>query len=241
MTYRSRFLYKSHVAVKDLDRVFFACIFCDKLRSTCHEGDATVFQSVDHLFRHLSRHSLPLPPVAGVTILYEQPKASSADQQDFDLIIPGGTPMLPAGPPAEARNYLASLPEARATKDHIRQRNGKPQSRPDNVSEVLQFLAGARILGVEYPDKWDGKWCQGWHDGVLGVFSSKTVQLEAPEKVQSIIKSVPRSLRTGVAKWEWDPKSRTGPTSWLSFSKGSKISNLACEFIPPTQCLALGL
>ncbi|KAH6976301.1 hypothetical protein BKA56DRAFT_589397 [Ilyonectria sp. MPI-CAGE-AT-0026] len=229
MTYRSRFLYKSHVAVKDLEKVFFACIFCDKLKSTCHEGDATVFQSVDHLFRHLSRHTLPLATVAGVTVLYEEPKFSSADQQDFDLIIPGGTPMLPAGPPEEARDYLASLPEARATKDHIRQRNGKPQSRPDNVSEVLQFLAGARILGVEYPDKWDGKWCQGWHDGVLGVFPSKTVQLEAPEKVQTIIKSVPRSLRTGVAKWEWDSKSRTGSNVWLSFSKGAKISNLAWD------------
>lgn len=98
------------------------------------------------------------------------------------------------------------------------------------MSEVLQFLANACILGVEYPDKWDGKWCQGWHDGVLGVFPSKIIQLEAPENVHSIIKSVPRSLRTGVAKWEWDPKARMGTSHWLTFSKGSKISGLACEY-----------
>lgn len=164
-----------------------------------------------------------------MTVLYEEPKGPA--KEHFDLIIPTA-PAQPPGPPADALSYIASLPSARANKDHIRRRNGKPQDRPDNVSEVLQFLANARILGVEYPDKWDGKWCQGWHDGVLGVFPSKIIQLETPENVQAVIKSVPRSLRSGVAKWEWDPKARVGTPSshWLTFSKGSKISNLTCEF-----------
>jgi hypothetical protein len=231
MTYRSRFLYKSHVVVKDFERVYFACVFCDRARATCHEGDATVFQSVDHLFRHLARHPLPLPPTPGVTVLYEA-DGPPANAQDFDLIIPDGPAAPPPGPPVDALDYIAGLPSGRAIKDHVRRRNERPQARPDNVSEVLQFLNGARILGVEYPDKWDGKWCQGWHDGVLGVFPSKIISLEAPDKVAQIIKSVPRSLRTGVAKWEWDPKARAGPVSqWLTFSKGHKISNLACKFL----------
>jgi hypothetical protein len=138
--YRSRFLYKSHVAVKDYDRVFFACVFCDKTKSTCHEGDATVFQSVDLLIRHIARHPLPLPPVAGVTVLYHEPGGPAPIQQDYDLILPDIQQPQPPGPPAGALAFIASLPTARANKDNIRRRNSKPQDRPDNSCEVLQFL-----------------------------------------------------------------------------------------------------
>ena len=191
------------------------------------EGDATVFQTVDLLLRHISRHPRPLPHIPGLVVAYEDVEISTRARQDYDLFFPNSAPLTPyVGFPASEADRIACLPVARATKDHIRRRNEKPQARPDSVSEVLQFLAGARIVGVEYPEKWAGKWCQGWHDGAFGTFPSKIIDLELPQHVNPA--SLPRSPRTGVARWKFEVKSRR--TGWLTFGKGNTIYNLACEF-----------
>ncbi|KAL9565165.1 hypothetical protein ACKAV7_010810 [Fusarium commune] len=160
--HRYRFLYKSHIAVRSINSIFFGCPFCDRTKSTLQEDDATVFQSIDLLFRHISRHPHPLPHVPGVVVVYESRDANTRGRQDYDLSFPHSTMTAsPSGLPANDLDRIASLPAARATKDHIRRRNERSQARPDSVSEVLQFLAGAKIVGVEFPEKWDGKWCQG--------------------------------------------------------------------------------
>ncbi|KAM5343811.1 hypothetical protein ACJ41O_012348 [Fusarium nematophilum] len=227
VVYRSRFLYKSHIAVRGVHQIYFGCLFCDKAKATHHEGDATVFQTIDLLFRHISRHVRPLPHVPGVNVAYDNVEIGSRGRQDYDLFFPSSNPPVPyLGLPAGELDRIASLPVARATKDHIRRRNEKPQARPDSVSEVLQFMAGARILGVEFPEKWDGKWCQGWHDGAFGTFPSKIIQLELPLRVN--ITSLPKTPRTGVARWKFEVKAKPG-SGWLPFSKGETIYNLAWD------------
>ncbi|KAF4465971.1 hypothetical protein FALBO_7164 [Fusarium albosuccineum] len=226
VVYRSRFLYKSHIAVRNVNSIYFGCLFCDKAKSTISEGDATVFQTVDLLLRHISRHPRPLPHIPGVVVAYENAEINSRGRQDYDLYFPNSAPPAPyVGFPASEADRIACLPVARATKDHIRRRNEKPQARPDSVSEVLQFMAGARIVGVEFPEKWDGKWCQGWHDGAFGTFPSKIIDLELPQHVNPA--SLPRSPRTGVARWKFGAKSRRA--GWLAFGKGDTIYNLAWE------------
>lgn len=225
ISYRSRFLWKSHVAVKGLD-VFYGCLFCDKAKATCHDGDATVFQSIDLLMRHISRHPLPLPAVPGVAVLYANDPASNG-RQDYDLLFQSSQQSVPyTGIPASEIDRIASLPAAIAIKDNIRRRDERPQAKPDSDSEVLSFLSGARILGVEYPDKWEGKWCQGWHEGSFGVFSSKIITLEMPHLINTA--TLPKTLRTGVARWKFEAKSRKD-SGWLNFSKGETIYNLAWD------------
>ncbi|RSM05388.1 hypothetical protein CDV31_009626 [Fusarium ambrosium] len=226
IVYRSRFLYKSHIAVRNINSIYFGCLFCDKAKSTMREGDATVFQTVDLLLRHISRHPRPLPHIPGVVVAYEETEINTRGRQDYDLFFPNSAPPTPyVGFPAAEADRIACLPVARANKDHIRRRNEKPQARPDSVSEVLQFMAGARIVGVEFPEKWGGKWCQGWHDGAFGTFPSKIIDLELPQHVNPA--SLPRSPRTGVAKWKFGAKSRRA--GWLTFGKGDTIYNLAWE------------
>jgi hypothetical protein len=93
---------------------------------------------------------------------------------------------------------------------------------------VLQFLSGARILGIEYPDKWEGKWCQGWHDGAFGVFSSKIITLEMPHLINT--NTLPKTLRTGVTRWKFEAKTPKD-SGWMTFGKGETIYNLACKCI----------
>ncbi|CAJ0544051.1 Ff.00g040580.m01.CDS01 [Fusarium sp. VM40] len=225
--HRSRFLYKSHMAVRSINSIFFGCLFCDRTKSTLQEDDATVFQSIDLLFRHISRHSHPLPHVPGVVVVYENRDANTRRRQDYDLSFPHSTMTTsPSALPAYDPDRIASLPSARATKDHIRRRNEKPQPRPDSVSEVLQFLAGAKIVGVEFPEKWGGKWCQGWHDRVFGTFPSNIITFELPQHVE--IASLPRTPRTGVSRWKFEKQRQPG---WLALRKGETIYNLACVVV----------
>ncbi|KAF5596717.1 hypothetical protein FPCIR_3928 [Fusarium pseudocircinatum] len=223
--HRPRFLFKSHIAVRNVNSVYFGCLFCDKTKSTIQEDDATVFQSIDLLFRHISRHTHPLPHVPGVEVVYEHSDTNSRGRQDCDLYFPNSTMTALHGMSrANESNRLASLPIARAVKDHIRRSNEKPQARPDATSEILQFASGARIIGIEFPEKWDGKWCQGWHDGVFGTFPSKLISLDIPRHVK--IASLPNTPRTGVARWKFEKQRQPG---WLALKKGDVIYNLAWE------------
>ncbi|RBR11704.1 hypothetical protein FVER53590_13010 [Fusarium verticillioides] len=225
--HRPRFLFKSHIAVRNVNSVYFGCLFCDKTKSTLQEDDATVFQSIDLLFRHISRHTHPLPHVSGVEVVYENSDINSRGRQDCDLYFPNSTMTALNGMfRANDSARLASLPVARALKDHIRRSNEKPQARPDTTSEILQFVSGARIIGVEFPEKWDGKWCQGWHDGVFGTFPSKLISLDMPRHVK--IASLPNTPRTGVARWKFEKQRQPG---WLALKKGDIIYNLACGFL----------
>ncbi|KAL5590984.1 hypothetical protein FOBRF1_014541 [Fusarium oxysporum] len=224
--HRPRFLFKSHIGVRNVNSVYFGCLFCDKTKSTLQEDDATVFQSIDLLFRHISRHGHPLPHVPGVEVIYEHSDINSRGRQDCDLYLPNSTMTALRGVSrANESNRIASLPVARAVKDHIRRSNEKPQARPDATSEILQFFSGAKIIGIEFPEKWDGKWCQGWHDGVFGAFPSKLISLDMPRHVK--IASLPNTPRTGVARWKFEKQRQPG---WLALKKGDIIYNIACGF-----------
>lgn len=178
--------------------------------------------------RHISRHPLPLPSVPGVAVLYESDPNSSG-RQDYDIFFPSSFQPVPyTGLPASEADRISSLPAAIAIKDNIRRRDERPQARPDSSSEVLQFLSGARIMGVEYPEKWEGKWCQGWHEGSFGVFSSKIINPEMPHLINTA--TLPKTLRTGLTRWKFEAKSRKD-SGWLTFGKGETIYNLACKCI----------
>lgn len=206
------------MTIRNVSEIRYACLFCTQAGHTVREGDATVFQTLDSLMRHLSRHPQPLPEVAGVTVLYGRVEAGSAVEEDYDLHFPDG----PAAGPA-SDGAAGSLPSATAIKGCARRAGEKALLDPDGGEGTLGFLAGARVVGVEFPARWGGKWCVGWHDGVRGAFPAKLVEVEGPRQSEISLQSA--SAVSVTARWKWSPRDpeRVG---WLSFDKGETIRNV---------------
>lgn len=258
--FRLRLLYKSHIATAIASQrqaeSHYACIFCVHSGATVREGDATVFTTPDHLLLHLARHPQPLPIVPGVTVLYGTEYQSAAassistasssdpDANDFDLHLVN--PPLPTPVPPT----VGQAPVATATREHLQRYGAKKMARPPGFTgDMLHFLAGARIVGVMYPEKWEGKWCMGWHDGFVGAFSAKAVQIEPPRHNEMPMASSDSGMSV-TTRWKWKPHDKEGKDGkpkksgdsgssvlnageeslWLSFEKGETISNVKCLY-----------
>lgn len=184
------------------------------------ESDSTVFLSQKDFFAHLSRHPRPLPPVSGLQVV-ETEEIPDHLKNNFDLHLarPTVTSVMTGIIPEIAR-----LPTAIATETK-KSTFGMSRNTPDRAP-VLQFAIGARIVGVEFPDKYNGRWGIGWHDGIRGAFEADAVQIDAPPKDEVRMRG-DSSLQT-IAKWKWNQK---GDDRWLKFDKGEVIKNISCEFL----------
>lgn len=231
--FRIRLLYKSHLVSQRPSEAFYGCIFCAQLGNVVYEGDATVFRSADDLFRHLARHPQPLPDISGVTVLYGKDiLMTDPSVNDFDLWLGEERKPLPEVPFAID---LAKLPIATATKNHVQRYAEKKLARPEGKSadQLLQFFVGARIIGVEFPAAFGGKWCTGFHDGEWGYFPIKLVELEKPRPGR--LDAPPMQFQgggggsnvTAVTRFKWDASAAgTSGKGWLSFDKGERITNV---------------
>ncbi|KAI0598273.1 hypothetical protein F4775DRAFT_556058 [Biscogniauxia sp. FL1348] len=222
--YRLRFLYKSHMISATAFTAQYGCLFCAQKGYTVHADDATVFAHHDQLFAHLARHPQPLPEVPGVTVLYGELAEDDPQKDDYDLHFPHG----PVASPLPDAAALAALPTGVATKPHVK-RYGRELEDPDGGSggDVLKFAEGARIVGIEFPDRWKGRWCTGWHDGAWGSFPAKLVALEAPGHLPAA--SAPGAAGGGsmmvTTRWRWEGKDPA--TGWLPFDKEETIFNVS--------------
>ncbi|KAH8201218.1 hypothetical protein TruAng_004608 [Truncatella angustata] len=222
VNFRLRFLYKSHLSADTRSSTLYGCIFCARLGYTSREGDATVFTSERQLFRHLSQHPQPLPEVPGVTVLYGYLGNNCVDAENYDLHFPSpqfASPIIPEAP------LLTKRPTAVAMQSHLQKGGIKPLADPDGGRDVLQFLAGARIIGVEFPDAWGGKWCTGWHDGIRGAFPAKLVAIEAPPKSDIRLPGAKNDGVVVTARWKWEVKDVNA--GWLVFDKHTIITNVS--------------
>lgn len=222
LLYRMRFLIKSHVPAQTTSEIRYACLFCTHVGRTVHEGDATVFLTADQLLKHLARHPQPLPEVPGVTVLYGKLDGGHRQIEDYDVHFPSP----PAPSPFPDAASLLQMPLAIALKSHV-QRWGEVLADPDGGADVLKFLTGARIVGVEFPERWGGKWCTGLHDdGVRRPFPAKYIEIEGPRQSEiSLQATSPVSVTT---RWKWDPPD-SARTGWLTFGKGETIKNVGCK------------
>lgn len=191
-----------------------------------------MFRSSDDLLRHLARHPQPLPEVSGVTVLYgKQVLASDPRVHDFDLWLtedPAPAPALPAD--------VAMLPVATAGRSHVQRYAEKKLAKPDGkrTEELLQFFVGARVVGVEFPLVWAGKWASGWHDGEWGYFPAKSIELEKPKPGR--LDAPPMQYQGAnavsvsvVARWKFDPAASirdAAEKGWIGFDKGERITNV---------------
>lgn len=195
-------------------------MFCIHEGKTLEESDATVFFSQKQLFTHMARHPRPLPKIPGVSVI-EGAERPETFKDNFDLHFmspPMQSVMLGIAP------EVSKLPTAVATETR-RNAHGIMRSPPDRLA-VLQFAVGAKLVGVEFPAKYEGKWGIGWHDGVRAAFEAESVRLDAPPKSETRMQGT--SSMQAVARWSWNQK---GEGSWLKFSKGDEVRNIGCELL----------
>lgn len=199
-------------------------MFCIEDNKTVEEHDATVFFSVGQLFRHLAKHSHPVPYVAGISVLYGlQPP----DMLDFDLHFQNNEPVPAQWTMAEIATKVATRPSAHATIVHHPKSTARTYRDPDG-NQTLHFAAGAKIVGITFPDRFNGQWCVGYHDGDRGSFPATNIMLEMPQKEDVLMN--PQSSLVAVAKWDFKPKDAIKDGGWLKFSKGDKITCIGYTF-----------
>ncbi|KAK7748448.1 hypothetical protein SLS62_008604 [Diatrype stigma] len=215
--FRLRILQKSHLSVRHVEEQLYGCVFCIQQGKTNEESDATVFFTQKQLLLHLARHPRPLPAVPGLTVI-EGSDMPPDLKDNFDLHFPN--------PPIRSvmtgiMPEISKLPTAVATETRKYQ-NGVMRTPPDRTP-VLHFAVGAKIVGIEFPPKYEGKWGLGWHDGVRAAFETDTVLLDAPPKGE--IRMQGTSNVQAVARWKWNQKG--GDEKWLRFDKGDVIKNIS--------------
>lgn len=237
--YRIRLLYKSHIRTMSGAETRYGCLWCVQTGSTVRGCDATVFPSADDLLRHLATHPQPLPDVVGTSVSYGP--LPTTQIHDYDLHLPD------AAAPVAVPEGLGKLARAVAIKDHLDTRragsggvDGGRLERPSKnyTGAMLEFLTGATVTGIRFPVAWEGKWCVGRHDGRIGAFPAKAVQLLPPPRDDVPISSG-GSRMCIMARWKWSPPpmppSPTGETvvPWLGFAKGETLYRVECA---PHHC-----
>lgn len=197
-------------------------MFCIHIGQTIEESDATVFFSQKQLFAHLARHPRPLPHLQGVTVIEGDMPPALRNNYDLHLKNP-----VELSPLAGKRVEITGLPTA-TSRETVRRMHGM-RMLPDRT-EGIEFDAGARIVGIRFPSKYNGEWCMGWHDGKYGAFPTETVRFEPPAQAEIRLGNTSTSARA-VARWKFHPKDKD-KGDWLKFDKGEVISNIACKLIP---------
>ena len=221
--FRQKFISKCHLRTNSIDEPMYACIFCIEEHRTVEEHDATVFFSVTKLFKHLTKHYQPLPNIAGLHILYGLQPANIVD---FDVHFTNPEPRFGPYSMKEIASKSASRPAGYATTTH-HPKNNRPSSHDPEGNPSLNFAAGARIVGITFPERFHGQWCMGYHDGERGSFPASTVMLEMPVREDVLMNA--QSNLVAFAKWDFKPKDAKDG-GWLKFSKGDRISAVGYTF-----------
>lgn len=136
---------------------------------------------------------------------------------------------------ADSTRELTALPTATALQT-CRPTPTFAMRRPPDGAEVVAFAAGARIVGIEFPEKYQGEWCFGWADHECGLLPTDAIRLDAPRR--NDVRSRGSSTMKAVARWKFSVKETKdkgcggggdGVGEWLTFSKGEVIINIGCE------------
>lgn len=219
VSYRIRFLQKSHIGAKRVDDVQYGCVFCVQQGHTLDESDATVFFSPKALMEHIARHPRPLPEVPGIKVV-DGPEVPSELSNDFDIQVKK-PPM--ANPVDECRSEIMHLPAGTA-RDHARRLYG--QRLLFDRTPALELAAGARITGLTWPAKYKGEWAFGWHDGHHASIPTDLIRLDPPSKQYSKLEG-PSMIRAR-ARWRFSP-TKDKNSIWLKFDKNDVITNIECK------------
>lgn len=153
------------------------------------------------------------------------------DVVDFDIHMAVAEPKLQTFCMREISQKVATRPSASALVTFHPKLQSRDAKDPDGLP-ALHFAAGARIVGITFPEKFAGNWCIGYHDGLRGSFPASAIALEKPAK-EDVLMDAQSTLIT-YAKWDFKPKD-TRDGDWLRLSKGDKILCIGYTF-PDSWC-----
>ena len=145
---------------------------------------------------------------------------------DFDLHFISPQPLVPEFAYAAIAQKVATRPSAQAVASN-NPKNNRTDSRDPDGMPVLHFALGARIIGITFPDRFNGQWAIGYHDGLRGAFPTSTIAIDQPGRNEEVMNS--NSNLVAFAKWDFKlKKSKDDP--WLKFSKGDTITHIGFKF-----------
>jgi hypothetical protein len=145
---------------------------------------------------------------------------------DFDIHFTTAEPKFQQFSMSEIVPKVATRPVAHATTTH-HPKNNRSSSRDPEGNPTLHFAAGARIVGITFPERFGGQWCIGYHDGERGSFPANMIALEMPVREDVLMNA--QSNLVAFAKWDFKPKdAKEG--GWLSFKKGERIGCVGYTF-----------
>lgn len=158
----------------------------------------------------------------------EEVPAQFANNYDLHLSRPVLVSIL-----ADFKRELATLPAGSAMQT-CRPTPTSSLKRPSDGAEVLSFAAGARILGVEFPEKYQGEWALGWADHEQGLFPVDAIRLDRPRR--NDVRNQGPSPMAAVTRWRFSVRAAKDKDGgdWLSFGKGEVITNICCESRVPS-------
>ncbi|KAG6005575.1 hypothetical protein E4U21_007834 [Claviceps maximensis] len=219
INYRLRFLQKCHLPAKRVDDVLYACVFCVQAGRTIDECDATVFTTSKALFNHLARHPRPLPPIPGIAVVDgDIMPAHLRNDYDIQFLKP------PEAHPAQLNLSQISRRPTGTAQEQARRLFG--QRLLFDRSPALDLCYGARVVGVEWPEKYNGEWIFAWHDGIHASVPADIIKIDAPPSED--IRMVSSSLLRAKARWKFHQKEKDKDQSlWLKFDKNEAITNIS--------------
>ncbi|KAG5980477.1 hypothetical protein E4U55_003990 [Claviceps digitariae] len=219
INYRLRFLQKSHLPAKRVDDVLYACIFCVQAGRTIDECDATVFTTSKALFNHLARHPRPLPQIAGIAVVDgENMPAHLRNDYDIQFLKP------PEAHPAQLNLSQISHRATGTAQEQSRKLFG--QRLLYDRSPALELCHGAKLVGIEWLEKFNGEWVFAWHDGIYASAPADIIKLDAPPPED--IRMVTSSLLRAKSRWKFHQKEKDKDQSlWLKFDKNEAITNIS--------------
>ncbi|KAG5930230.1 hypothetical protein E4U42_002632 [Claviceps africana] len=219
INYRLRFLQKCHLPAKRFDDVLYACIFCVQAGRTIDECDATVFTSSKALFNHLARHPRPLPDVAGIAVV-DGDSMPAHLHNDYDIQFL----KAPEAHPAQLDLFRISRRATGTAQDQSRKLFG--QRLPLDRSPALELCHGARLVGIEWPERYNGEWIFAWHDGIHAYAPADIIKLHVPPWED--IRMVNSNLLRAKSRWKFQQKEKDKDQAiWLKFDKNETITNIS--------------
>lgn len=145
---------------------------------------------------------------------------------DFDIHFTTSQPVVPEFAYAAIAQKVATRPTALASSSNHPKQN-RPDSRDPDGNPVLHFAIGARIIGITFPDRFNGLWAIGYHDGMRGAFPTAAIIINQPGRDEEVMNS--NSNLVAFAKWDFKlKKSKDDP--WLKFSKGDTITHIGFKY-----------
>lgn len=268
VSFRLRFLAKSHLPARQPSDRVYACHFCIFAGKTPRPSDATVFFSQKDLCAHIARHPRPLPDVPALTVIDSDLHPGEVPEHlanNYDVRLT--RPSIPSAVPGPSE--IGNLPCAVAASSFWMTVYGLRT--PPDRAETLQFVVGQKIVGVEFPPRYEGEWAVGWADDEKGVFPVEHIRLLSPPRRELARASwgsggsgsgsgVGETGMSATARWKFSPPALAvqgsgkgegdaagAPERWLKFGKGEIITNISCEYSaspfcsPPPFCRPISL